>query len=406
MKLPHSLRALGHRNYRIYFFGQLLTLPGMWMQQVAMGWLTYRLSESVFMLGVVAFATQIPVLFLGPVGGLLADRFDRRRLMLTTQVFSMLQSAILATLTLGGMVQVWHVVVSALVLGAITAVDMPTRQSLTIRIVGDRRDLPNGIALNGLNFNISRLIGPAIGGVLVAWAGEGTCFVVASVTCLGMITALLSVRLPAGVGGGAAASGGIAAAVRVAWNSPALRATLLITATLSFFFAPYVVLLPYFAKDVYHGDAETLGFLFSCTGAGAIVGSLWMLSRQNVGSLPRAIARVARFGGFALALLPLMPGSWSAAPALAVIGSCSLISGIGGNTLIQTLVRDDMRGRMMSLFTMCLLGVMPVGSLLIGRLADHIGVQVTVVLCGLATTVAGMAFARHMHHIETALKKS
>ena len=405
MNLPPYLRALGHRNYRIYFFGQLLTQPGMWMQQVAMGWLTYRLTESVFMLGVVAFATQIPILFLGPLGGLLADRLDRRRLMLTTQVFSLLQSAILAVLTLSGMVQSWHLVVSALVLGAITAVDTPTRQSLTIRMVGDRRDLANGIALNGLNFNISRLIGPAVGGVLVAWAGEGACFAVASVTYLGMITALLTVRLPPGAGGGTAASGGISAAVRVAWNSPALRALLLITATLSFFFAPYVVLLPYFAKDVYQGDADTLGFLFSCTGAGAIVGSLWMLSRQHVGGLPRAIARVVRLGGFALAVFPLMPGAWSAAPALAVIGASSLLSGIGSNTLIQTLVRDDMRGRMMSLFTMCLLGVMPVGSLLIGRLADHIGVQVTMVLCGLATTLAGMAFARHVHHIGAALKK-
>jgi predicted MFS family arabinose efflux permease len=404
VKLPEYLRALRHRNYRIYFIGQLLAQPGPWMQQVAMGWLTYRLTQSVFMLGVVAFCTQIPVLFLGPVGGLLADRLDRRRLMVATQVFALLQSVTLAILTFSGAVQPWHLVVIALMLGAITAVDTPTRQSLTIRMVGEIRDLPNGIALNGLNFNISRLVGPAIGGVLVAWAGEGACFAVASLTYVTMIAALFMVRLPVATGGGTAARGGIRAAFSVAWKSPALRAILLMTASISLFFSPYVVLLPYFAKDVYHGNADTLGFLYSCTGAGAIACSLWMLTRQNVHSLPRGISRIVLLGGFALAVFPLMPSAWWAAPALAVIGGCSLVSGIGSNTLIQTLVRDEMRGRLMSLFTMCLLGVMPIGSLIVGRVADHIGVQVTMVLCGLATTVAALVYTRHMHHIQRALK--
>jgi MFS family permease len=390
--MPAFLKALSHRNYRIFWFGMAISQTGLWMQTIAMSWLTYRLTGSVFMLGVVAFSSQIPVLFLAPVGGLLADRFNRRKLMMATQAIALCQAGTLAALTLLGWIEPWHLIALSLLLGTIYAVDTPVRQSMAARLIDDPRDLANAITWNGLAFNLSRLVGPAIGGIVVAAFGEGVSFSINVLTYACAIGLLARLRMVEG--SRARATGALAAGFRHALGTPAMRVLLAMSAAIAMGTLPFTVLLPYFAKDVFGGNADTLGLLTSALSVGGLMAAMYSLWRRTVARLPKYIARASVVIGLALVLLPYMPSLWLAAVILAVAGSCNFLVGNSLTTLVQTLVPDALRGRIMSLFTLCWTGLIPVGSLAVGALAEAIGADHAVGLCGVVAVICGVLFRR------------
>ncbi len=387
------MKALGHRNYRIFFTALMVSQTGLWMQTIAMSWLTYRLTGSVFMLGLVAFASQIPVLFLAPVGGLLADRFNRRRLIMITQSIALCQAATLAALTLLGWIVPWHLVVLSLLLGTIYAVDTPVRQSMSVRLIDDPRDLANAITWNGLNFNLSRLVGPAIGGLVVAAWGEAICFLINVITYAMAIALLQRMRLN-DAGGRQKASGGLAAGFRYAFGTPVMRIMLAMCGAIALGTLPYSVLLPYFAKNVFAGNADTLGMLTSATSLGGISAAIYALSRRTVPRVPQVISNWAIVLGLALLALPHMPSLGWAMVAIAFVGAGAFLVGNGTTTLVQTLVADEVRGRMMSIYTMCWFGLVPVGSFLAGALAESIGPEQVMSLCGVVSVVSGILYRR------------
>lgn len=371
------------------------SLAGYWMQSIAMSWLIYRITGSVFMLGVVAFASQIPMLVCAPFGGLLADRFDRRRLLVITQSLSLSQAVLLAALTLGGAVAPWHLVVLSFVLGVINAVDTPARQSMVVRLIEDPADVPNAIAVNGLLYNLARMVGPSAGGLLVAAYGEGVCFLVNAFTYLFMIYMLfrMSIRPDGKRRGGA--DGGLLGGVHHARSTPTIRVLLLVLAAIGLVSLPHTVLLPYFAKHVFHGDADTLGLLMGATAFGSVIAALYALKYRQLRRTPSLIAGSCISLGFALAAFSQAPSLSLALAAMMVVGASTLLIGNGSSSLIHTLIPDALRGRTMSLFTVAWFGVVPLGSFAVGALADRIGPEITLVLCGVATLVVGLLFRRN-----------
>ncbi len=399
MKLPTYVIALRHRDFRIFWCGLVVSQTGVWMQNIAMSWLVYRLTGSVLMLGVVAFASQIPVLFLAPVGGLLADRFDRRRLILVTQAVAFCQATALTVLTLTHRVEPWHLVALALLLGTIYAVDTPVRQSLIARLIDEPRDLGNAITLGGMSFNLSRLVGPSLGGIVVAAWGEGYGFALNMLTYAVAIVFIWQTRTR-GASQRIAVGGGLKAGFQYAFGTPVPRALVLNAAAVALFTLPYVVLLPYFAKNVFSGHADTLGVLMSALSVGGIIAAGYALSRRKLPEIPRIIWVSSVTFGIALLLFPRMPVIWMACLCLAVAGGCTFLIGNGSSSLIQSVVSDGLRGRMMSIFTMFWFGFVPVGSLVAGLLADSISPEHTVELCGLACIGSGLWFRRSLPHFE------
>jgi len=392
------LRALTSRNYRLFLVGQGISLIGTWMQQVAMSWLVYRLTGSVLLLGVTGFAGQIPNFLLAPVAGVMADRWNRRPLLLITQSLAMLQAVLLATLVLTGSIQVWQLIGLSVILGVVNAFDIPIRQSFVIELMDKKEDLSNAIALNSSMVNSARLIGPALAGVLVAALGEGVCFILNGASYLAVILALAAMRLgptPARpeskhflkeLGEG----------FTYAFGSLPIRSILALLALISLMGMPYSVLLPFFAKEVLHGGAHTFGFLVATTGSGALAGTIYLASRQSVRGLGRVIvAATILFStgiiGFALSrslLLSLV--------CLALVGFGGMALVASSNTILQTLVDDDKRGRIMSLFSMAFVGMTPIGSLMAGAAADRIGAPTTLMLGGGFCLVGGLLFAREL----------
>lgn len=400
------LRALRSRNYRLFVAGQGISLVGTWMQQVAMSWLVYRLTGSALLLGVVGFTSQIPTLLLAPVAGVLADRWNRRRLLMLNQTFAMLQAAFLATAVLGGFVQIWLIVLLSLLLGMITAFEIPIRQSFVVELVEQRKDLGSAIAFNSSMVNAARLIGPSVAGVLVASAGEGVCFIINCVSYMAVILAL--------------------AAMRIAPRPPRpqqrhvmhelregftytfgfgpIRSILLLIAFVSLMGMPYTVLVPVFAKEILHGGAHTFGFLMTAAGSGAFIGTLYLGSRRNVLGLGRVIvtAVILLAAGIAVfAVSSYLPISMAA---LAVAGFGSITVVASCNTILQTILEEDKRGRVMSFFTMAFVGMAPFGSLGAGAMADAVGVRYTL-LTGAGFCLAGAAmFARKLPKIREKIR--
>ena len=298
-----ALRALRHRNLRLFFTGQGVSLVGTWMQQVAMSWLVYRLTDSAFLLGVIGFSSQFPSLLMAPFAGALADRWSRYRIVVTTQSLAMVQASVLAVLVMTGAVQVWHLVALAVVIGAINGMDIPARQALLVKLVDTREDLPNAIALNSSMFNAARLIGPALAGVLIAWIGEGPIFVLNAVSYLAVLASLFMIRLPDDASQRAGAVlAQVRAGFRYAFGFPPIRDLLLLLAGVSLVGIPYVVLFPVFARDILSGNAATLGLLTASSGAGALSGALYLASRDSVLGLGPTIARAAGLFGATLVL--------------------------------------------------------------------------------------------------------
>ncbi|WP_374243891.1 MFS transporter [Zoogloea sp.] len=394
--MPPYIRALASRNYRIYFAGQLVSLAGTWMQQIAMVWLAYRLTGSAFVLGAVGFASQIPILVLGAVGGVMTDRFDRRRLLLATQALSMVQALLLALLAWQDAATPAHLIGLAFGLGCINALDVPARQSIVVQLVNNRDDLPNAIALNSFMMHATRFVGPALAGWVVATTGEAVCFLLNAASYLAVLLALLAIRLPAGSGARPAAPPLQALKEGLAYcaGNRSIRASLLLVASLSLLATPYAVLMPLFAREIFGGDARLFGLLMGCAGAGALLGAVLLASRTDTAGLTALVGHAAPAAGVALAAFALSGRLWLSVPILLVLGFSILLCVAGSNTLIQTRVDNDFRGRVMALFTMAFLGLAPIGSFAVGSAAHAFGVRPTLLACGLATCVAGLVYRR------------
>jgi predicted MFS family arabinose efflux permease len=390
--LSQSFRALRHRNYQLFIGGQIVSLSGTWMQTVAQSWLVYRLTHSELLLGTALFCSQICVFALGPLGGLAADRFSRHKLVIATQTLMMVQAFVLAALTLSGRVQVWHVLTLAVILGAINAFDIPGRQSLLIQMTS-KDDLLSAIALNSAVFNSARGVGPAIAGLLVAALGEGICFLVNGISFLAVIGGLLAMKLPPFVRQKQDSPWRhLKEGFRYAWHHNAVRRLLTVLATAGLATAPFLVLAPVFADQIFHRGSKGLGFLMAAMGVGAVVGTVGLARRTHVGGLSGVVAYSAFLLGVAnlgFAFSPWFSLSLAITP---LIGYGLMRQLAAANTTIQTLIPDEYRGRIMALYSMTVVGLAPFGSLAAGALAGRFGARATVAMGGVLALAAGAAF--------------
>ncbi len=398
-ELPYALRALRHRNFCLFFIGQFISRTGYWMQGMAQGWLVYRLSQSSFMLGLVAFAGQFPAVVLGLFAGVVADRFNRYRVCVSTQVLFMFQALILGALTLVGWINVWEVFALAFVAGVLQTFEMPARQTFLQEIVG-KDDLTSAIALNSTLVNGARIIGPALAGAVVAHAGEGMCFTINGICYLAIIGGFMAMHLPpqtATPASTVSTATFIREGVAYAFHTPAIRLLLLLISLLSLLSTPYTVLMPVFAKDILHGGAGGMGMLMGAAGAGAVIGSIFLARNRDTNTLGRTITfALARFG-VGLLLFSLSRHFWLSFLLLPLVGSGFMVSMSAVNTLLQTLTPHHLQGRVMSLFLMMFMGTPPLGSLLAGSLAPHIGAPLTVGLTGVGCLGAALWFSLRMH---------
>ena len=390
-------RALRHRNYRLFFAGQGLSLVGTWITRVASAWLVWRLTGSEALLGLVGFAGQIPTTLVAPFAGVLVDRWNRHRVLVVTQVLSLLQSAALAAFALSGHITVGWIAALAVVQGLINAFDMPARQAFVVEMVTDRADLPNAIALNSSLVHAARLVGPSIAGILIAAVGEGWCFAVDAVSYLAVVGSLLAMRgiqpRPARPRTGVLAD--FRDGFRYVAGFPAIRSILLLLALISITGFPYVVLMPVFAEEL-GGGPHTLGLLMGASGIGALAGALWLAARPSVLGLARVVVVAGVLFGISMIGFGLSRWLWLSVPMVAAVGVGMMVQMAASNTLVQTLVDEDKRGRVMSFFTLAFFGMAPFGSLMAGGLASWIGAPLTILLVGLVSLAGVALFARKL----------
>ncbi len=401
LSLPAPLRQIGralrHRNFLLFFSGQLVSLIGTWMQTVAQAWLVYRLTGSAALLGSIGFASQVPVFLLSPIGGAVADRHNRHRILLATQTTSMALAAMLAGLTLSGRVQVWEVAVLAAGLGVVNAFDIPARQSFIVEMVG-REDLQNAIALNSSMFNSARLVGPAVAGLLVGAVGEGWCFLLNAASFCAVIAGLLAMKLvkrshhrKVGSMLGQAFEG----IAFVARTGP-IRALLLLVALVSFMGMPYAVLMPIFADRILGGGPEALGGLMGAAGVGALVGALSLAARKGLQGLGQRIALSSAMFGAALVVFALSSSFVLSLVVLSVAGFSMMTQMGASNTLVQAMVPEQYRGRAMAAYSMMFMGVAPFGSLVAGLIAERVGAPAVVAGGGLCCMAGALVFRRYL----------
>ncbi|WP_243372460.1 MFS transporter [Geotalea sp. SG265] len=405
-RLQFLLRALSSRNYRLFFAGQSISLVGTWMQQVAMSWLVYRLTGSMVLLGTVGFAGQIPTFLLAPLAGVLADRLNRRRLILWTQSFAMLQAIALALLVFTSVIQVWQIIFLSVILGIVNAFDIPVRQSFVVEMVENKNDLPNAIALNSSMVNGARLIGPSIAGLLIAAVGEGFCFLLNGASYLAVIFAIGAMRIqPMEI---RAQRQHVILELKegflYAFGFGPIRSILLLISLISLMGMPYAVLLPVFAKDILHGGAHTYGFLMGAAGVGSLAGTLFLASRRSVLGLGRIIATAACIFGAGIAAFAFSHVMVISLLFLCLSGFGAMVVIASSNTILQTIVDDDKRGRVMSFFTMSFMGMTPFGSLLVGVVAERLGVEDTLLFGGAACFAGGLYFARQLPAIRNLVR--
>ncbi len=360
-RMKFILRALRYRNYRLFFFGQGISLIGTWMQSLALSWLAYRLTNSPLFLGVIGFTSQIPTFLFSPLAGVYADRWNRYRLLILTQSLAMIQASILAVLTLTGVVTIWHLILLSFFLGIINAFDVPIRQSFVIEMVERKEDLGNAIALNSLLFNSARLVGPTLAGMIIAITGEGICFLINALSYLAVIPALLAMHIHKRITGSRRTSlkEGLAEGYRYVRSSLAIRYILLQLSLMSFMGMSYAVLLPVFARDILGGGPHTLGYLVGAAGAGAMLGALFLASRESVVGLGRLIAFSSGCFGIGVFLFSFSKVLPLSLLLLVGIGFGLMVQMAASNTILQTIVEEDKRGRIMSFFTISFMGISP-----------------------------------------------
>jgi MFS family permease len=391
-------RSLRYRNYRLFFIGQIISLVGTWAQQTALPWLVYRLTGSAFLLGLVGFATQIPALLLAPVAGVMADRWNRYRILIATQTLSMLQAVALAILFFSGHINVWNIILLAIFLGLINAFDMPTRQSFVIHMVDNREDLSNAIAMNSMMFNSARLVGPTIAGIIIAVSNEGACFIVNAISFLFVIASLLMMKInpPKSKPARKHVLHELKEGFDYVSGFAPLRHIMLLLALVSFIGMPYSVLMPVFARKILHGGSITLGLLMAATGLGALTGAIYLASRKNVRGLTKIIPLSTALFGIGLITFSLSRTLWLSLPLLFITGIGMMVQMVASNTIIQTIVDEDKRGRTMSFYVMAFIGTAPFGSLMAGTLAAAIGAPDTLIIGGTLCILAAALFARKL----------
>jgi MFS family permease len=392
--LKLTFRALQSRNYRLFYLGQFISLLGTWMQQLAISWLVYRMTNSVFLLGFVGFISQIPTFLFSPYAGVWSDRLNKHRILIWTQSLSMIQALTLAALVLTGSITIWQIIVLSLLIGCINAFDVPARQSFIIDMIEDRNDLGNAIALNSAMFNGARFLGPFVAGILIAVVGEGICFLINGLSYVAVIAALLAMKIV--YVKKEIKKSGIWEEFRegfvYVFGDPKMRSILLLIALTSIMGMPFIVLMPAFAKDILQGGPHTLGFLMSSLGAGALLGAFYLASRVNIKGLRKNIPLAVTV--FGLGLIGL---AFSRFLAIALL--LTLIAGFGmmvqvasSNTWLQANVDDDKRGRMLSFYAVSFLGMAPFGSLLAGSMAGSLGVPMTLLIGGVCCLLGATFF--------------
>jgi MFS family permease len=404
--LPRTFRALAHRNFRLFFTGQGLSLIGTWLQQVAMGWLTYRLTNSAFLLGVVAFSANVGILLFGNLAGVLADRIDRRRGLLTTQSLMLAQAVVLAVLVAFGWIQTWHLIVLALWLGTCAAFDTPLRQSAYVHFIADRGDLGNAIALNSMLVNTARVVGPALAGLLLGLAGEAACFALNALSFLAVIVAISKMDWPADVRT-AVATGWWASWIegaRYARSLEPVRTLLVLVAALAWTIAPYSSLMPVYAKDIFGGGPHTLGYLLSAAGLGALVSTLHLAHRATVRGLGRVILFAVATSGAGLAAFAYMRVYPVALLLLVFVGGGTILAAASANTILQTIVDDRLRGRVAAFYTLAFLGVAPLGNLAAGAIASAMGTPFAFALNGALAMLAALWYRSKLPVVREVLR--
>jgi MFS family permease len=397
-KLNKAFRALQYRNYRLFFAGQTISLVGTWMQRLAIGWLVYRLSSSALLLGIVEFSGQIPCFILTPLGGVAADRYNKYHLLIITQILSMLQAIILTVFFFRGNVTIVHLICLNIFLGVINAFDMPIRQSFVVEMIDDKNDIGNAIALNSSMVNVARLLGPAAAGFIVTASNEGVCFLLNAVSYIAVIVSLFMMKniTVKNNANQPSAWQQMAGGFEYTFSFAPIKYIIAMIALISLAGMPYIVLMPIFARDILHGGPHTLGMLMSASGIGALLGALYLATRKNVVGLGKIMAAAmvlfsAGIIGFAFSTV-----IWLSLIFIFLAGLGIMLQTASGNTILQTVVSDEMRGRIMSVFVMAFIGMAPFGSLLAGTLANKIGAPHTLLIGGFCCLVAAAFFARKL----------
>lgn len=392
-RLSSTFRALRHRNFQLFFAGQFVSLTGTWMQSVAQSWLVYRLTGSVILLGLIGFCNQIPVFLLAPVGGAFADRHNRRTILMITQSCAMIFALLLAVLTLSGTVQVWHLFVIAACFGIANAFDIPTRQAFAVDMVG-REDLINAIALNSSMFNGARIVGPAIAGILVAAVGEGWCFLGNAVSYIAVLTGLSLMKIVPAIRPRVGSTlSNIAEGFKFVAGTKPIRALLLLLGLVSLMGMPYAVLMPLFADKILGGGSATLGLLMGASGIGALIAALSLAARKQVFGLGKWVSFASAGLGVSLILFSFSRTFWLSLLLLVPVGFSMMIQMSSSNTLVQAMVPDALRGRVMSVYSMMFMGMAPFGALLAGTIAGYLGAPYTVALGGTACIAGSILFS-------------
>jgi len=395
-----ALRALRHRNYKLFFAGQSLSLIGTWMTQVASSWLVYRLTNSALLLGLVSFSGQIPALLLTPFAGVWVDRWDRRTVLKVTQVLAMLESFALAALVLSGRVNIWHILGLTMFQGAVNAFDIPARQTFVVEMIEDRADLSNAIALNSSMMNGARLIGPSIAGAIIYKAGEGYCFLIDGISYIAVIASLLLMNTKPGI---ARIHENLFAELRAGWRYVVgydpIRSILALIAFISLVAVPYSVLLPVFASVILKGGAHTFGFLTGATGLGAFISAVVLALRKTIVGLGKRMAITSLTFGAALILFAFSHTVWLSMLLMLIAGFSMMQVMAAGNTILQTIVDEDKRGRVMSFYTLAFIGIAPFGNLIAGMLANRIGAPATVAAGGVLCILAALWFFSRLENL-------
>jgi MFS family permease len=395
-------RSLRYRNYRLFFAGQSISLIGTWIQRIAMPWLVYRLTDSVLLLGVVSFAGQIPTFLLTPFAGVISDKLNRHRILVVTQVLAMIQSLVLTFLFFSELIQIWHIILLSVFLGCVNAFDMPTRQSFLVEMIGKREDLGNAIALNSSMVNSARLVGPSVAGIIIAGSNEGICFLLNGLSYFFVIISLVMMEIGTrkmknekinvlqGLKGGISYTFGFAP----------IRSIIMLLALISIMGMSYAVLMPVFAKQILQGDAHTFGFLMGASGTGALIGAIYMAFRKSILGLDRIIPVSAAFFGFGLIMFSLSRNFFLSLIIMLLTGFGMIMQLTSSNTILQTIVDDDKRGRVMSFYTMAFVGTAPLGSLLAGWLASKLGAPNTLIIGGITCILGAAIFISKLSNLQ------
>jgi len=403
--LRSVFRSLQYRNYRLFFAGQSVSLIGTWIQRIAMPWLVYDLTKSVFLLGLVGFAGQIPTLLLSPFAGVITDRWNRYHILIGTQILAMLQAVILTVLVFNKSVEVWHIVLLSSFLGCVNAFDIPARQSFVVKMVEKKEDLSNAIALNSSMVNGARLLGPSVAGVLLATTGEGICFLLNALSYIFVIWSLLLMKVTPFEK--KETNNSVLTEFKegftYTFSSIPIKYTVLLLALVSLMGMPYTVLMPVFAKDILHGGSHTFGFLMGASGFGALSGAFYLAWRKSLTGLDKVIPIASATFGLGLILFSFSRYFPLSLALMVIIGLGMMLQMATSNTIMQTLVSNEMRGRVMSFYTMAFMGTAPFGSLLAGSSAKFIGVPSTILIGGISCIVGAIFFTRKLPEITKAI---